>query len=116
MGVVEKPCAGSPMHIQLAGASLVVHAVVSVAMIQCTLAVDILSCRVRPSMHALSCHCFPCLPAGVRTIAPNGFMNGTAEGEHAEDVYPDGPLQSGTQSLRRVKQQKSRVSIVSRAA
>ena len=32
-------------------------------------------------------------------------MNGMAEEEeHAtEDVYPDGPLQSGTQSLRRIK-------------
>ena len=42
-------------------------------------------------------------------MAPNGFMNGTAEeeehaGEYAsEDVYPDGPLQSGMQSLRRIK-------------
>ena len=54
-------------------------------------------------------------PTGVRTIAPNGFMNGTTEEEEqqqhgggvggTEDVYPaDGPLQSGTQSLRRIKQ------------
>lgn len=45
-----------------------------------------------------------CLPSGVRTIAPNGFMNGTGEEEGiTDDSYPDGPLQSGTSSLRRVK-------------
>ena len=43
--------------------------------------------------------------SGVRTVAPNGFMNGTAEEDgNVEDSYPaDGPLQSGTMSLRRVK-------------
>lgn len=45
--------------------------------------------------------------AGARTVAANGFMNSTTEEDeqHAgtEDVYPDGPLQSGTQSLRRIK-------------
>ena len=51
-----------------------------------------------------------CLPSGVRTIAPNGFMNGTAEEDGVtDDSYPDGPLQSGTMSLRRVKP-KSKVS------
>ena len=48
----------------------------------------------------------------VHTHAPNGFMNGSAEDEEhmgTDDVYPDGPLQSGTQSLRRVKAMKSRV-------
>lgn len=41
----------------------------------------------------------------VRIGARNGFVNGTAEeDEHGtEDVYPEGPLQSGTQNLRRIK-------------
>lgn len=43
--------------------------------------------------------------SGVRRVAPNGFMNGTTgEDGTMEDSYPaDGPLQSGTMSLRRVK-------------
>ena len=48
---------------------------------------------------------------GVQTVAANGFMNGTGEESLGkEDVYPDGPLQSGTDSLKRIKK-KSKVII-----
>ena len=42
---------------------------------------------------------------GIRNIAANGFMNSTSgeEEQRTGDIYPDGPLQSGTNSLRRVK-------------
>lgn len=74
--------------------------------------VDKVSFGVRPMLQFTPCCATKCpccihsCTAGVRTIAPNGFMNGTAEEEQndaTEDVYPDGPLQSGTQSLRRIK-------------
>ena len=48
-------------------------------------------------------------PPGKST-AQNGFMSyGTLEEDHVDgdgDVYPDGPLQSGTQSLRRISANK----------
>ncbi len=49
------------------------------------------------------------LPLGKST-AQNGFVNVTLEEDHVDgDVYTtDGPLQSGTQSLRRISN-KSRV-------
>ena len=50
------------------------------------------------------------LPSGKNT-AQNGFVNVALEEDHVDgDVYTtDGPLQSGTQSLRRIST-KSRVS------
>ena len=45
-------------------------------------------------------------PTGVMVGARNGFLNGLEEEEgHTDaDIYPvDGPLQSGMQSLRRIK-------------
>ena len=41
---------------------------------------------------------------GLRITTQNGFMNGVTEEGHTDaDVYPDGPLTSGTHSLRRIK-------------
>lgn len=50
------------------------------------------------------------VPYSGNVSARNGFVVGILEegGSNIDgDVYPDGPLQSGTQSLRRISGQKS---------
>lgn len=43
-------------------------------------------------------------------MAANGFVNGEEEELASEDVYPEGPLPSGHDSLRKVKKSgRSRV-------
>ena len=48
---------------------------------------------------------------GLRNVATNGFVNGEEEELASEDVYPDGPLQSNMDSLKRVKKNRSRVGL-----
>ena len=53
---------------------------------------------------------------GLRVTTQNGFMNGLSEEGHTDaDVYPvDGPLPSGTQSLRRIKSTTTTARMMSR--
>ena len=53
-----------------------------------------------PHAHTYHIH----IHTGLRITTQNGFMNGVTEEGHTDtDVYPDGPLTSGTHSLRRIK-------------
>jgi len=54
--------------------------------------------------------------SGLRVTTQNGFMNGLSEEGHTDaDVYPvDGPLPSGTQSLRRIKSTTNTARMMSR--
>ncbi len=45
---------------------------------------------------------------GLRNVAAKGFVNGEEEELAGEDAYPEGPLPSGHDSLRKVKKTSSR--------
>ena len=53
---------------------------------------------------------------GYHAVAANGFVNGMGDEleQNEEDAYPeDGPLHSGTQSLRRIRNTTSKTPMVS---
>ena len=53
---------------------------------------------------------------GYHAVAPNGFVNGMGDElkHNEEDAYPeDGPLHSGTHSLRRIRNTTSKTPMVS---